>query len=246
MLLASLALLISACASRTAAQPPPEQASQPSARAQHPAPGQHGAHAPHAQQGHQHGGPASHRFEDAEQWAARFEDPERDAWQKPEQVIAAMEIPHGGKVADIGAATGYFPVRIARARPDATVYGADIEPDMVRYLEARALKEGLGNLRAVLAEPADARLPQPVDRVLLVDTYHHITERPAYFRKLAASLRPGGRVIVVDFKVDAPIGPPREHKLAPEQVEEEMRAAGYTKVGERDLPHQYVLLFERA
>jgi cyclopropane fatty-acyl-phospholipid synthase-like methyltransferase len=160
-------------------------------------------------------------------------------------VIAAMEIPHGGRVADIGAATGYFPVRIARARPDTTVYGVDIEPDMVRYLGERAQKEGLTNLQAVQAEASDARLPQPVDRVLLVDTYHHIGERPAYFRKLAGSLRPGGRVIVVDFKVDAPIGPPKEHKLAPETVTKEMQEAGYRKVGERELPYQYVLSFER-
>jgi cyclopropane fatty-acyl-phospholipid synthase-like methyltransferase len=229
ILLASLALVVSACASRA-----PEQSSRPHSQG------------PHAKQGHPHGGPVNHRFENAEHWAARFEDPERDAWQKPEVVIAAMEIPPGGKVADIGAATGYFPVRIARAHPDATVYGVDIEPDMVRYLRERARKEGLANLQAVLGEPTDAKLPEPVDRVLLVDTYHHIGERPAYFRELAASLRTGGRVIVVDFKVDSPMGPRREHKVAPEQVIEELTAAGYRKVGERDLPHQYVLIFERA
>ncbi|MCY1017471.1 class I SAM-dependent methyltransferase [Pyxidicoccus sp. MSG2] len=176
---------------------------------------------------------------------ALFEDPERDAWQKPAEVIAAMEIPPGGKVADIGAATGYFPVRIARAHPDATVYGVDIEPDMVRYLGERAEKEGLTHLEAVLGEPADAKLPEPVDRVLLVDTYHHLAERPAYFRKLAGSLRPGARVIVVDFKLDSPMGPSREHRLTPEKVGEEMATAGYRKVGERDLPYQYVLSFER-
>ncbi|MBZ4418618.1 class I SAM-dependent methyltransferase [Myxococcus sp. RHSTA-1-4] len=228
-LLVSLAFVVSACASQTAAQPPPEQ-----------------GHHQQAGEGHHHGGSAAHRFEDAEQWAARFEDPERDAWQKPDVVIAAMEIPHGGKVADIGAATGYFPVRIARAHPDATVYGVDIEPDMVRYLDERARKEGLSNIKAVLGEPSDAKIPEQVDRVLLVDTYHHIGERPEYFRKLAGSLRPGARVIVVDFKVDSPLGPRKEHKLAPEKVNEEMAAAGYKKVGERDLPHQYVLIFERA
>lgn len=226
ILLVSLAFIISACASQTATHPSPE----------------HGHH----QQGHPHGGPAAHRFENAEQWAARFEDPERDAWQKPDVVIAAMEIPSGGRVADIGAATGYFPVRIARAHPDVTVYGVDIEPDMVRYLDERAKKEGLPHIQAVLGEPGDARLPEQVDRVLVVDTYHHIEERPAYFRKLAGSLRAGARVVVVDFKVDSPIGPRKEHKLAPEQVIKELAAAGYRKVGERDLPHQYVLIFERA
>jgi cyclopropane fatty-acyl-phospholipid synthase-like methyltransferase len=234
ILLASLALVASACASRIAEQP-----------ASRHEPGQH-PHGQPAQQGHHHGGPANHRFEDAEQWAARFEDPERDAWQKPDVVIAAMDIPPGGKVADIGSATGYFPVRIARAHPSATVYGVDIEPDMVRYLRERAEKEGLTNIKAVQGEPADAKLPEPVDRIVLVDTYHHIGERPAYFRKLAGSLRTGGWVIVVDFKVDSPMGPRKEHKLAPERVIEELTAAGYVKAGERDLPHQYVLIFERA
>ncbi|NMO13510.1 methyltransferase domain-containing protein [Pyxidicoccus fallax] len=225
ILLVSLALVVSGCASRTAAPPPPEQG--------------------HPPKGHHHGGPAAHRFEDAEQWAARFEDPERDAWQKPDVVISAMDIPPGSRVADIGAATGYFPVRIARAHPDVKVYGVDIEPDMVRYLDERARREGLTHIHAVLGEPGDAKLPEPVDRILLVDTYHHIEERPAYFRALAGSLRAGGRVIVVDFKVDSPLGPRKEHKLAPEQVIEELAAAGYRKVGERELPHQYVLIFER-
>lgn len=204
---------------------------------------EHANHEQHAAHGHPSGGSAHHRFENAEEWAARFEDPERDAWQKPDEVIAAMDIPHGGKVADIGAATGYFPVRIARSHPDATVYGVDIEPDMVRYLGERAQKEGLSNIHPVLGEPADPKLPEQVDRVLLVDTYHHISERPAYFSNLAKSLRPGARLIVVDFKVDAPRGP--EHKLPPQKVVEELGSAGYRKVGERDLPYQYVLIFER-
>ncbi len=191
---------------------------------------------------HGHG---HHRFENAEQWASHFEAPERDAWQKPDEVIAALELPHGGRLADIGAATGYFPVRIARARPDVTVYGIDVEPDMVRYLAERAEKEQLSNLQAVQATPSDPNLSQPVDVVLLVNTYHHIEDRPDYLRRLATSLRPGGRVAVVDFRPDSPMGPP--HKLPKEQIVEELQQAGYRLASEHDfLPQQYFLVFDLA
>lgn len=194
---------------------------------------------------HAHGGEAAHRFEDAAKWAEQFEDPERDEWQKPKAVIAALEVPRGGRVADIGAATGYFPVRIARAHPDATVYGVDIEPDMVRYLAERAKREGLGNLEAILGGPTDPKLPAPVDRVLLVNTYHHVEGRAPYFKALAASLRPGARVAIIDYRPDAPRGP--AHKLPRETVISEMREAGYRVSAEHDfLPHQYFLVFERA
>ena len=113
-----------------------------------------------------HAGGVHHRFENAEQWAQRFEDPKRDEWQKPDEVIAALAVPKDGRVADIGAATGYFPVRISRAHPDATVYGVDIEPDMTKYLTERAQREGLPNVKAVLGEAADPKLPEQVDRVL--------------------------------------------------------------------------------
>ncbi len=116
-----------------------------------------------------------HRFEKAEEWAPRFEDPERDAWQKPDEVIAALALPPDAKVADLGSATGYFAVRLARAVPKGHVYGVDIEPDMARYLTERARHEGLNNLTAVVGEPADPKLPEPVDLVLVVDTYHHIS-----------------------------------------------------------------------
>ncbi len=206
-----------------------------------------GGHAHHKTSAdHVHPGPAQHRFDDAEQWARVFEDPGRDEWQKPDKVIAALKIPDGAaRVADIGAATGYFPVRIARAHPEATVYGVDLEPDMVAYLAERARREGLSNLQAVQGEPADPRLPGAVDVILLVDTYHHIEDRPAYFEKLRKQLRPGGRVAIVDFKLGAAIGPPDEHKLPPEQVNVEMGQAGYELRETHDfLPHQYFLIFE--
>jgi SAM-dependent methyltransferase len=194
-----------------------------------------------AQHGHQ---PMHQRFEDAERWARVFEDPARDAWQKPEEVIRALALAPAARVADIGAATGYFAVRLARALPQGRVYGVDIEPDMTRYLGERAERERLANLSAHLGAPDDPKLPENVHLVLVVNVYHHIGERPKYFSRLKSRLQAGGRVAVIDFRLDSPVGPPRRHRIAAEAVLEEMRAAGY-RLAERHefLPHQYFLVF---
>jgi len=196
----------------------------------------------------QHGSQPMHRhFGDAERWSQVFDDPARDQWQKPDQVIAALALAPEARVADIGSGTGYFAVRLARAVPQGKVYGADLEPDMVQYLNARAQKEALDNLSAQLAAPDDPKLPEPVDLVLLVNTYHHIGARAQYFARLRDSLRPDGRVAIVDFKLDSPTGPPRSGRLAPEAVEKEMAQAGYRRVAAHDfLPNQYFLVFAPA
>lgn len=198
-----------------------------------------------AQHGHQ---PThQHRFSDAERWAQVFDDPARDEWQKPKQVIAALALAPDSRVADIGSGTGYFSARLARAVPKGKVFGADLEPDMVKYLNARAAKENLSNLTAIHAAPDDPRLPEPVDLVLLVDTYHHIGARPDYFARLRDRLRSGGRVAIIDFKLDSPTGPPRSGRVDPAEVEKEMARAGYRRVAAHDfLPYQYFLVFAPA
>jgi SAM-dependent methyltransferase len=188
-----------------------------------------------------------HRFGDAERWAHVFDDPERDAWQKPHQVIQALALKPSTVVADLGAGTGYFSVRLARMLPKGKVYAVDLEPDMVKYLGERAKREGLKNVTPVAAAPDDARLPGKVDLVLLVDVYHHIEDRASYFDRLRASLRPGGRVAIVDFRLDAPEGPPRASRVPPETVKAEMKSAGYSLSGEHGfLPRQYFLVFRPA
>ena len=194
-----------------------------------------------------HGGEGMHhRFDKPEDWAARFDDPGRDRWQKPDEVLRALALPADGRVADVGAGTGYFTVRLARALPKGKVYGEDIEPQMVRYLEHRARRESLPNVVGVLGAPDDPRLPEAVDLVLVVDTYHHIDHRPAYFRRLQARLAPAGRVAIIDFRRGQPMGPPDAHKIPAEQVKAEMAAAGYRLVAEPGfLPNQHFLVFVR-
>jgi len=192
----------------------------------------------------QHGAQPLHQhFDDAERWARVFDDPARDAWQKPAEVIRALALAPNASVADIGAGTGYFSVRLARAVPHGRVYAVDVAPSMVQHLGSRAEQEKLANLIAHQADADDPRLPQAVDLAILVDTYHHIDNREAYFRKLRASLTGAGRLAIIDFRLDSPVGP-RHGRIAPEVVKAELARAGFRFVAGHDfLPNQYFLIF---
>lgn len=196
-----------------------------------------------AQSPHTH----QHSFSDADKWSRVFDDPRRDVWQKPHEVITALKLAPNASVADIGAGTGYFAVRLAHAVPQGRVFAVDTEPDMVKFLEARGKKEGLANMVAVQGSNTDPRLPAPVDLILLVDVYHHIEGREAYFRKLRTSLAPGGRVAIIDFNRTSRSGPPKAERIAPDQVRSEMVAAGFAPAGEFGfLPDQFFLVFGTA
>ena len=186
-----------------------------------------------------------HGFSGAAQWASVFDDPARDAWQKPHEVIGALGLSAGASVADIGAGTGYFAVRLAHMVSGGKVYAVDTEPDMVKYLAERASKSGLTNLIALQGTPASPNLPAKVDLVLLVDVFHHIGDRVRYFRDVRASLTAGGKVAIIDFRADSPVGPPAQARLAPQQVIDEMVQAGYALDKTQDfLPNQYFLTFK--
>lgn len=188
-----------------------------------------------------------HSFGDAEKWAKVFDDPKRDAWQKPHEVMRALGPNPDAVIADIGAGTGYFSVRFAHMVPKGKVYGVDTEPDMVKHLAERAKREGLGNITAVKAAPGDPRLPEKADLILLVDVYHHIENRERYFSRLRDSLKPGGRIAVIDFRMDSPEGPPQAARIAPAQVKAELKRAGYALDREHGfLPNQYFLVFRPA
>jgi len=196
-----------------------------------------------AQSPHTH----QHSFSGAEQWAHVFDDPKRDAWQKPHEVIQALAPRPDAVIADIGSGTGYFAVRFANMVPKGRVYGVDIEPDMVKYLAERAKREKRDNVLAIAGAPGDPRLPEKADLILMVDVFHHIGDRASYFRKLRASLKPGGRVAIIDFRIDSPEGPPKAARIAPGRVIAELKGAGYTLAREhRFLPNQYFLVFRPA
>lgn len=210
----------------------------------------------HKGQGHKgqgHGGDhatVTHRFDDAEKWATVFDNPERDAWQKPVELVAALQIGKKSTVADIGAGTGYFNPHLAAAvGKKGRVIAIDVERSLVDHMTARAAQEGTPQVTPRLGRFEDpGLLDGEADLVLMVDTYHHISDRRAYFAQLARGLKPGGRLVIVDFKPgDIPVGPPEHHRISPEQVQAELTDAGWALSETLDvLPYQFVQVYTRA
>lgn len=171
-------------------------------------------------------------------------DPSRDAWQLPTRVVDALQLSRGQTVADIGAGTGYFTMALAKSPASPRVYAVDVEPAMVEHVRQRAAKEGLTNVIAVQASAQRANLPFPVDLVLLVDTYHHISNRVGYFTTLRLRLKPTARLAVIDHRPGGTDGPPEAVRSAPEQVSAELGKAGFVLESQHDfLPRQYFLVF---
>jgi len=210
----------------------------------HPHPHARPAGAPPGSEGHAF----HHRFDGAAGWSKVFDDPARDAWQKPGEVVALLDVAPGMTVADVGAGTGYFVPHLARAvGPAGRVHALDVEEEMVTWLRARVERDHLTNVTATRAAPDDPGLaPGSVHRALVVDTWHHIGDRGRYAARLHDALAPGGLVAVVDFTADAPMGPPAAHRLSPEQVIAELRAGGLeASLVEESLPHQFVVVGKR-
>ena len=206
----------------------------------------HHRHGHHGHQGHQghHSQHMPHRFTDAASWSKQFDAPERDAWQKPDELVAALHVPADAVIADVGAGTGYFATRLARAAPQGRVLGVDVEGDMVTFIDQRAAKEGLANLQGRLTPLDRANLDSGTDLVLVVNTYHHISDRVSYFKAMAPLLSARGRVAIVDFRLNSERGPPRELKVSDTVVESELRDAGYVVVDRHAfLPDQYFVVF---
>ncbi|HCH64314.1 MAG TPA: hypothetical protein DFR83_16030 [Deltaproteobacteria bacterium] len=192
--------------------------------------------------------PTRQRFDDVESWTAVFDEPSRDDWQQPSVVVALLGLQKGMIVADIGAGTGYFNRHLAAAvGRKGKVFAVDIERSMVDHMAERAVSEGTPQVVPRLAQADDAGLlPQEVDRILLVDSYRHIDDRVAYFTQLRAALRPGGLLVVVDYRPGPLlVGPPPDSKLSPDQVTGELERAGWMRVEKHEvLENQIVLVFE--
>lgn len=186
-----------------------------------------------------------HSFDNPERYADQFNDPERDEWQRPAHVVEAMGLEEGFTVADLGAGTGYFiPYLSDAVGTTGQVLAVDIEPEMLQFISKMTTKQDIGNVDTVRARPEHTRLDESsVDRILTVNTWHHIPNRERYAQHLASRLKEGGSVWVVDFKRDAPMGPPRQHRLSPESIVQELEAGGLdAQVQDLDLPHQFVVV----
>ncbi len=177
----------------------------------------------------------------------QYEYSGRDEWQKPDEVVKRMNLKPGDVIADIGAGTGYFTRRFAKAvSPGGLALGLEISSSSVESMKNDADRLGLGNYKAVLVKSNDPELePGSVDIVFLCNAYHHLGNRVDYFKTTSRGLKKDGRVVIVDFyKKEMPVGPPPSHNVSRETVIEEMISAGYKLLKDTDfLSYQYYLEF---
>lgn len=199
------------------------------------------------QQGHQH-----ERMPNVMEYLDRLDRPERDQDQKPAQVVDALELKPGMHVADLGAGSGYFTRRFVEAVGETgKVYVIDVEPEALKYVEESLIRmHRRFEAEFILARPDNPKIPvESVDLIFVCDTYHHLEDRADYFRNVKTSLKPGGRIALIDFYHDERSGDldfPKRHLVPREKVIEEMTAAGYRLAKEhRFLPKQYFLEFTR-
>jgi len=174
-------------------------------------------------------------------WKPPLGEAERDAWQRPAEVIAALKLAPNAMIASIREHHGYFPVRLARAVPGGRVFAVDYGSGALRYLAQRAKHEKLDNLVAIDGGDRNPRLPVAVDLIVMFDDHTHIDgQREEYFRKLRNALKPGGRIAIIDYLPDSrPIA-----RASADQTKREFAKAGYVLAEEHGfLPKQYFLIF---
>ncbi|HXK61808.1 MAG TPA: methyltransferase domain-containing protein [Acidobacteriota bacterium] len=201
-------------------------------------------------QGHDHSRHADEmhrRHQNSEAYIAFLEDPKRDEYQKPHEVIQALNLKEGEKIADIGAGSGYFAFRLARhVGETGEVYAVDVSPDMIIHMNRAIRDRGITNVRTILAPPDDPLLADnSIDRFFICNTWHHIENQAKYLRLMKKMLKPGGTVVMIDFqKRELPVGPPVQMKIAKEDLIAQMQANGFELKKEHTfLPYQYFLVF---
>lgn len=177
-----------------------------------------------------------------------LEGPDRDAWQRPDQIMDKLLVAEGSVVADLGAGGGWFTMRLAnRVGPNGIVYAEDVQSQMIEAITRRITRAQLRNVRTVLGTQIDPRLPQPIDAALFVDTYHELEQPVQMLRKVAEVLKPGGRIGIIEFKKDGwGPGPPMDERMDPEPIIRDAEAAGLRLLSrETFLRYQYMLVFTR-
>lgn len=184
---------------------------------------------------------------DSKAYIGKLEDPERDAYQKPHEVLTALGIKPGEVIADIGAGSGYFTFRLAHhVGNNGKVYAIDVNPDMILHLNRRVRDLKAMNVSSILADPDDPLLPErSVNRFFFSNSWHHIENHTKYLSLMKTMLKPGGEIIMIDFqKKELPVGPPMQMKIAREDLIKQMEGNGFRLAKEHTfLPYQYFLVF---
>jgi predicted methyltransferase len=178
-----------------------------------------------------------------------LEAPDRAQWQKPDEIMDALNIADGSKVADIGAGAGWFTIHLAnRVGPKGVVYAQDVQPEMLESIRRRVSREGLRNVETRRGLGSSPNLPEGVlDAVLVVDTYPEVdvADRVTFLRNLAKALKPAGRLGVVNYKPGHGGPGPDEGRVDVAAVEADARAAGLRVIAHQNLPYQYLLVLGR-
>jgi len=177
-----------------------------------------------------------------------LEPPDRDEWQRADQIMDALGVGEASFVADLGAGSGWFTIQLAgRVGPNGLVLAEDIQRPMIQAIKIRVDRIGLKNVTTVLGTATDPRLPVPVDAVLIVDAYHEMEQPVELLRNVATKLKPNGRIGIVDFKKDGGgPGPAMEERVDSEVVIRDAQAAGLVlRSRENFLKYQYMLVFEK-
>ncbi len=184
---------------------------------------------------------------DPKSYIGALEDPKRDAYQKPHEVLTALNIKPGEVIADIGAGSGYFSLKLAHFVGDkGKVYAVDVSPDMVRYLNRRIRETKASNVVTILADNDDPLLAdRSVNRFFICDVWHHVENQTKYLSLMKKMLKPGGEIVMIDFhKKELPFGPPMQMKIAREDMIKQLEANGFRLSKEHTfLPYQYFLVF---
>ena len=177
-----------------------------------------------------------------------LERPDREAQEMPNQVVEALGLKPDDVVADVGAGSGYFTFRLARRVPDGRVLAVDVQPEMLAVIERRAAELGVSNVVPVAGTEADPNLPAAeVDLALMVDAYHEFSHPREMMEGIVRSLKPGGRVALVEYRGEDPTVPIKElHKMTQAQARREMAAVGLSWLKTLDfLPQQHLMIFEK-
>lgn len=197
--------------------------------------------------GHHHGD--KHRpFGSVKTYIAHLDRKDRDTWQKPDAVIQKLGLKPDAVVADVGAGSGYFALRLASQLPKGRVLAIDVEPKMLTHIQQRAKELKLTNLTTVQATASDPKVDPKADLVLVADVLHHVPNQPAWLGRLFQAMKPGARLAIIEFKEgNLPKGPPAHIKIPRDKLLKLLTTAGFVKpvVDDKLLPYQLLVVLEK-
>lgn len=188
-------------------------------------------------------------FEEVEKYIAFLERADRAQWQKPDAVVKALNLEGDEVLVDLGAGSGYFSFRFAKAVPKGRVYALDTQAEMVRHVHHKAMREGTSNVQGQVIKPDDPVLPDGADVVFVCDVLHHVKDRSAWLRKIHGQMPSDAKLVLIEFKTGKlPEGPPETLKIPKAELIELCKGAGFTVNEDKSkvLPYQEFLVFEKS